>query len=122
MIPIGDTCLVPAPPAPPIPTPFPNMAQCTAANGVVQTVVIENKQTVVQASKIPNSSGDEAGVNGGVASGVNMNQASFTLPSAVVYFGGKKAVYATGMSGQNGSSMNIPGMVVPGQSKVIVSP
>ena len=51
-----------------------------------------------------------------------MNQATFTLPSAVVYFGGKKCVYATGMSGQNGSSMNVPGMITPGQSKVIISP
>lgn len=65
-----DTCLTPAPPAPPVPVPYPNIAQLAATNGASTKVLVENKETVVVGSKVPNSSGDEAGSNGGVVSGM----------------------------------------------------
>lgn len=119
-----DVCLTPAPPAPPVPVPYPNTAQLAASNGVVDKVLIENKETVVDGSKVPNSSGDEAGVSGGVTSGVNMGPVEPKLFSSKVYFGGKKAVFLTSMSAHNGTSANMPvgAQIAPSQTKVLVAP
>jgi Domain of unknown function (DUF4150) len=119
---IPDVCLTPAPPAPPIPVPYPNTGQLAAANGAVDKVLIEMKETVAEGAKIPNSSGDEAGTNGGVTSGVNMGPVEPKMFSSKVFVGGKKVFFATGTSGHNGSNANMPaGMqVAPSQTKVIV--
>ncbi len=119
-----DVCLTPAPPAPPVPVPYPNTAQLASANGTVSKVVIENKETVVEGSKVPNSSGDEAGTNGGVTSGVNMGPATPKQFSSKVFFGGKKATFATAMSAHNGSNANMPAgaQIAPSQAKVLVGP
>jgi hypothetical protein len=119
---IPDVCLVPAPPAPPIPTPFPNIAQCAQATGQVVSVCIENMAVLVETSKISMSSGDEAGVAGGVVSGVNMGEVSYKLTSMKVYACGKKLVMLTSMTAHNGSSANMPaGMqITPSQTKVLL--
>ncbi|MCC6527893.1 MAG: DUF4150 domain-containing protein [Polyangiaceae bacterium] len=118
-----DVCLTPAPPAPPVPVPYPNTAQVAAATGTVSTVLIENMDTVVQGSKMPQSSGDEAGVNGGVTSGVNMGPVEPKMYSSKVAFAGKKAVFLTSMTAHNGTSANMPAglIVAPSQTKVLVS-
>lgn len=117
-----DVCLTPAPPAPPVPVPYPNTAQLASSNGTVSKVVIENKETVVEGSKVPNSSGDEAGTNGGVVSGVNRGPVEPKQYSSKVYFDGKKATYVGGMSAHNGSNANMPAgaQISPSQSKVLV--
>jgi hypothetical protein len=119
-----DVCLTPAPPAPPVPVPYPNTAQLASTSGAVTKVLIENKETVVQGAKVPSSSGDEAGVNGGVASGVNMGPVEPKVFSSKVFFDGKKAVFLTSMAAHNGSSANMPAgaQIVPSQAKVFVSP
>jgi len=119
-----DVCLTPAPPAPPIPVPYPNIAQVAATEGAADKVLIENKETVVEGSKVPNSSGDEAGTNGGVTSGVNMNQAQPKNGSSKVYAQGKKIIALTAMVAHNGSSANMPAgtHVAPSQVKVFVKP
>lgn len=119
-----DVCLTPAPPAPPVPIPYPNIGQVSAATGTCNKVLVENMDTVVEGSKIPNSSGDEAGVNGGVTSGVNMGPVEPKVFSSKVYFGGKKAYFLTSVSGHNGTSANMPAgaQIAPSQTKVLVSP
>lgn len=119
-----DVCLTPAPPAPPVPVPYPNTAQVAAANGAVTTVLVENKETIAEGAKIPNSSGDEAGTNGGVTSGTNMGPVEPKQFSSKVYFAGKKAVFATGMTAHNGSNANMPAgaQIAPSQAKVFVAP
>jgi hypothetical protein len=121
---VPDTCLTPAPPGPPVPMPYPNMAQLATADGVVDTVLIENKETVVEGSKMPNSKGDEGGTNGGVMSGVNMGPVEPKLFSSKVFFAGKKATFLTAMTAHNGTSANLPGgtIVSPSQMKVFVAP
>ena len=121
---IPDVCLTPAPPAPPVPVPYPNMAQLAATNGAVEKVLIENKETVVEGAKVPRSSGDEAGKNGGVVSGVNMGPVEPKVFSSKVFFDGKKAVFLTSQSGHNGSNANMPAgaQIVPSQAKVLVAP
>lgn len=119
-----DVCLTPAPPAPPVPVPYPNTAQLASAQNVVLNVLIENREAVVIGSMVPNSAGDNAGVNGGVVSGVVMSVAQPKLGSSKVYFGGRKAVYLTSLSAHNGTNANMPmGMqIAPSQVKVFVMP
>ncbi|EYF03821.1 PAAR-like domain-containing protein [Chondromyces apiculatus] len=119
-----DVCLTPAPPAPPVPVPYPNVAQLASAQNVSLQVLIENKETVLVGSMVPNSSGDEAGVNGGVVSGMNMGPAQLKLGSSKVYFQGRQAVYLTALSAHNGTNANMPAGLVtaPSQAKVFVMP
>jgi hypothetical protein len=119
-----DVCLTPAPPAPPVPIPYPNLAQLAAVNGAVEKVVIEMKETVAEGAKIPNSSGDEAGTNGGVTSGVNMGPVEPKLFSSKVYAKGKKVYFLTGTSAHNGTNANMPAgaQIAPSQVKVFVAP
>jgi hypothetical protein len=86
-------------------------------------VLIENKETIVEGAKMPNSQGDELGVKGGVVSGVNMGPVEHKVFSSKVFFGGKKATFATATTAHNGSSANVPGaQVQPSQNKVTVAP
>lgn len=119
-----DVCLTPAPPGPPVPVPYPNTAQVASTNGAVEKVLIENKETVAEGAKMPRSSGDEAGTNGGVSSGVNMGPVEPKVFSSKVFLDGKKAVFLTSRTGHNGTSANMPaGMqVAPSQAKVFVAP
>ena len=121
---VPDVCLTPAPPGPPVPVPYPNMGQLAAANGAVTTVLIENKETIAEGAKVPNSSGDEAGTNGGVTSGTNMGPVEPKVFSSKVYLAGKKAVFHTATTGHNGSNANMPAGVhmAPSQMKVFVAP
>jgi hypothetical protein len=93
-----------------------------STNGAVDKVLVENKETVVEGSKVPNSSGDEAGTNGGVTSGVNMGAVEPKSFSSKVFFKGKKAVTLTATTAHNGSNANMPAgaHIVPSQAKVLV--
>ncbi len=119
---VPDVCKVPAPPAPPIPTPFPNMAQLNMATATSVKVLIMNKEVVVVTSKVPSSKGDEAGVGGGVVSGMNMGEVSFKKGSSKVMAEGKAVIVLTAMSGHNGSNANMPAGLhcAPSQTKVMV--
>ncbi len=119
-----DTCKVPAPPAPPIPMPFPNMGQVASASKTSKKVLIRNKAAVVEQSEIPTSMGDEAGVGGGVVSGGFAQKITFKKGSSKVLVEGKGAAYLSCTTGHNGANPNAPnGMqVVPSQSVVIVAP
>lgn len=121
---LPDACLTPAPPAPPVPVPYPNTAQVAQAQSFCTKVCIENKEALTLQSKIPRSQGDEAGVNGGVMSGVFGDQVTYKKGSDKVFFGGAAAVMVTSPTGHNGASANAPsGMqVAPSQTKVMVSP
>lgn len=118
---LPDVCKVPAPPAPPVPTPFPNIGQCMQATGGSTKVLLMNMQCLTIKAKIPMSQGDEAGVAGGVKSGVNMNQVMFKKGSAKVAAEGAAVVHLTAMTGHNGTSDNVPGQqIAPSQTKVLV--
>jgi hypothetical protein len=117
---VPDVCKVPAPPAPPIPIPFPNVGQCPMATGTTTKVTVMNMPALTEASKMPLSSGDEAGVAGGVVSGVNMGPVAFKTFSSKVSFQGKKAVMLTGTTGHNGSNANMPAGVCMAPSQTVV--
>ncbi len=119
---VPDVCKVPAPPAPPIPTPFPNTAMLNQATNASMKVKICGKQTITIKSKIPKTMGDEAGVAGGLVSGMNMGPASFTKGSTKVKVEGSPAVSLTSMTAHNGTNANIPAgtVVAPSQVKVLI--
>ncbi len=116
-----DVCKVPAPPAPPIPTPFPNIAQCSQATGTTTKTKVSGKAVIVQSSKIPRSNGDEVGTLFGMVSNRNMCQAKWAKCSGKVSFENKKVAYHTAMTKQNGSNANTPGIhSVPSQAKLLI--
>src|SRR6187397_1295265 len=87
-----DVCKVPAPPAPPVPTPFPNIGLCNQASGCAEKVKVENQPAITKASEIPRSQGDEAGVAGGVSSGTNMDKCTFKSGASKVKIAGDDAI------------------------------
>ncbi|MEN6525363.1 MAG: DUF4150 domain-containing protein [Candidatus Polarisedimenticolia bacterium] len=121
-----DVCKTPAPPAGPIPLPYPNVAQLAQANAATcsQKVLICNKKAVHKGTQIPMSSGDEAGSVGGVVSNMIKGQASFKMGSVKVKVEGQQLVYVGCMTGQNGSNANMPAgaQIAPSQVRVHVSP
>ena len=117
-----DVCKVPAPPAPPIPTPFPNTGMLNQATNASMRVKICGKQTVTVKSKIPTTMGDEAGVAGGMVSGMNLGPASFKNGSTKVKAEGSPVISLTSMTAHNGTNANAPAgtVVAPSQAKVLI--
>lgn len=131
-----DVCMVPAPPPPTgpggIPTPFPNIGQLSGCDKTVSKVMMENKETVVEDSEIPNSKGDEAGcaqappapTPKGVVSQTNMGKVVFKRYSSKVKVQGKAVVTHTAMTAHNGNgNMNMPAgaHMAPSQTKILVA-
>ncbi len=114
-----DVCLVPATPSP-IPTPFPNIGQCTDAQGTVSSVLVENKEVLVETSTLPQSSGDEAGTAGGVVSGTFRGVVKFKTASSKVYAKGKRVILFGAVTAHNGDNANMPAgkQVAPSQGRV----
>jgi hypothetical protein len=116
-----DVCKTPAPPSPsPIPIPYPNIAQCASATGESQKVKIANMGALKKDSEIPMSSGDEAGVAGGVSSSVNMNKCTYKQGSMKVKFEGAEAVHLTSMTSHNKDNFPAGMQIAPSQVQVIV--
>lgn len=119
-----DVCLTPAPPAPPIPVPYPNTGMVNQAKKTSTKVKFAGKEVVTKKSEMSRSMGDEAGLNKGVISGMNMSKVSYKKGSSKVKIQGQDCVHLTSMTGHNGSNANMPAgvQVAPSQTKVIISP
>lgn len=83
-----DVCLTPAPAGPPVPTPYPNMALSSDLNGGTTTVKVDGMPVAIQGCSFVKSCGDEAGVGGGVVSGMFMSEATFISQSPTVTLDG----------------------------------
>jgi len=119
-----DVCKVPAPPAPFVPAPFPNIAQAAQASGTSSKVKICGSQTVTVKSEIPMSSGDEPGTLGGMISAQFKGKVAYKKGSGKVKAEGNAVCHLTSMTAHNGNNANAPaGMqIAPSQVKVIVAP
>lgn len=117
-----DICLTPAPPAPPIPVPYPNMAMTMQALPPTCSIKVltEMKFTVVMNSMIPLSTGDEAGVAGGIMSGMIKGPATYMLGSMKVMAEGKPVCVLTSMVRQNQTNVMGGMHIVPSQFKVLI--
>lgn len=114
-----DTCLTPAPPAPPVPTPYPNIAMPMMGNPATVKLLVHGMPALTKASKIPLSNGDQAGVSGGVASGKVMGEAEFVMSSQAVKFEGNFAVRLGDTTKQNGGN-TVGNVLAPSQPVVMI--
>jgi hypothetical protein len=90
-----DVCKTPAPPAPPIPIPYPNIAKSSDAADGASTVLCDGNPTCVKDSNFSTSTGDEAGTaGGGVVSNKTKGKAEFVNFSFDVTFEGKNVTRA----------------------------
>ncbi len=83
-----DVCKTPAPPAGPIPIPYPNIGQASDTSGGPSAVTTDGQMPMVKGAKYSRSSGDEAGTVGGVMSSCNMGECEFMMYSFDVKFEG----------------------------------
>ena len=116
-----DVCLTPAPPAPPVPIPYPNMAMGPTANPgtACKKTFIMGMPAHNMATVTPMSQGDNPGVSMGVASGRVMGPSRHLTGAFTVLFEGMPATRLTSASLQNGT--NAPGMrIVPSQVKLLL--
>lgn len=117
-----DVCLTPTPVGP-VPVPYPNMATGMTANpgtacGKIYLMCMPAHNLRTQ---VPISQGDNAGVNLGVASGTVMGPCKHLMGSFGVIYEGAPVTKMTSLTGQNGMSLNTPGMtLVPAQFKVMI--
>jgi hypothetical protein len=83
-----DVCKTPAPPAPPVPIPYPNIGQTSDTSDGPATVKTDGKMPMVKGAKYSKSSGDEAGTIGGIISNTNRSECEYMLYSFDVKFEG----------------------------------
>ena len=119
-----DVCKTPAPPAPPVPIPYPNIAMLTQIDGGTASdkVKIMGKKTATKGTEISMSSGDEAGSIGGVKSNKIKGKAKCKKGSSKVKVEGKEMAYHTTMWSQNDDNHPSGVQVAPSQQKVKVTP
>jgi uncharacterized Zn-binding protein involved in type VI secretion len=84
-----DVCKTPAPPAPPIPIPYPNIAKSSDTAQGSSTVKCDGNPVCLKDSNFSTSTGDEAGSLNGVASNKIKGKAEFVNVSFDVKFDGK---------------------------------
>lgn len=114
-----DVCKTPAPPAPPVPIPYPNIAMPMLGNPCTMKVLICGMPALSKASKITMSSGDEAGVAGGAMSGKMMGPCEFIMGSMKVMLEGNPAVRLSDPTKQNdGNAMGA--VLAPSQAVVMI--
>jgi hypothetical protein len=118
-----DVCKTPAPPAPFVPVPYPNIAQCAQASDTADKVKILNKEVITKASSISRSSGDEAGTLKGLVSATNMDKVAWSAGVSKVKVQGNDIINHLKPSKHNGSNANAPpgAQVAPSQAKVIIN-
>ncbi len=119
-----DVCKVPAPPGPPVPTPFPNIAMLAQADGGTcsDRVRICNRKTCTVQTEIGRTSGDEAGTLKGMVSSTAMDKAVFRQGASKVQIEGHAIATHLKPTAHNGSNANAPAgsQVAPSQTTVIV--
>jgi len=114
-----DVCLTPAPPAPPVPVPYPNIGMPPVADPVTQKVMICGMPALTKASKCQPTSGDEAGVNNGPVSGKIMGPTEYLMGSMKVKLEGNPAVFMGNPTKQNDGNA-VGSDLQPSQNKVMI--
>jgi hypothetical protein len=84
-----DVCKTPAPPAGPIPIPYPNIGQASNASKGTKKVKVDGQTAMVKGAKYSMTTGDEAGSVGGVISSKIKGEAEYMMYSFDVKMEGK---------------------------------
>jgi hypothetical protein len=111
-----DVCKTPSP-AGPVPIPYPNIAMMKSASKPAEKVLVCGAPPLTKTSEVPNTSGDNAGVNGGMVSNKFMQKCLYTGSARKVMFGGKNVVRNLDpVKSNNGNAFGA--QTVPSQFKV----
>ena len=114
-----DVCLTPAPPAPPVPVPYPNTAAGPMGTPAAYHVLFGSAPAHNLSTVVPLTNGDNAGLATGVASGTVMGPSRHLTGAFTVLVGGMPASRVSSVSLQN--STNCPGArLAPSQTKVLI--
>jgi hypothetical protein len=115
-----DVCKTPTPVGP-VPIPYPNMSMGMTRVPPTFKVFMGGTPAHNMSTMGTISNGDNAGVAGGVASQMVMGPDRHMTGSFPILLQGMPATKMTSMTGQNGMSLNVPGMsLVPSQFKVMM--
>lgn len=116
-----DVCKTPIPPAGPVPIPYPNIALSSTHVPSCTNIIIGGGMAENLMTEGTLSNGDQAGVAGGVVSGLMMGPDKYLMGSTKVFLGGAPAARLTSSTGQNGSSPNAMGTTItPAQTSVLL--
>jgi hypothetical protein len=115
-----DVCLTPAPPAPPVPIPYPNVAMGATGVPAVYNVLFDCAPAHNMGTNVPLTNGDNAGVMMGVASGMVMGKESPVTAAFTVLVGGKPVTRLTMSSISNGTNCPTNVRLAPSQTKVLI--
>jgi len=113
-----DTCNTPSASGV-TPVSYANLANQMSAVPMVPNVILQGGMAHNLNSSPPTTSGDEAGVATGVASGTVMGSSRHVKGSAKVFFGGGVATRLSDSTMQN-STNSSGASLVPGQFKVLI--
>lgn len=106
-----DVCKTPAPPAPFVPIPYPNIAKSGDTAKGSQKVKMDGNPIMIEGSNFSTSTGDEAGSMGGIVSSCTKGKAEFILYSFDVKVEGKGVCRQLDlMLGNKGGTYNTPPM------------
>lgn len=110
---IPDVCKTPAPPAGPVPIPYPNIAMSSdLVKGTTTVKADGGNMCAIDGSEFMKSTGDEPGTAGGVVSNVNMKEATWITYSFDVKLEGKGACRLTDkMFHNHQNTVNLAGLL-----------
>lgn len=121
-----DVCKTPAPPAPPVPIPYPNIAQLDQATGVTdeggKEVLVgpSGLHALLLDSEVATSTGDEPGSVGGVQSGTIKGKCTVVQASGSVVYGPDAKGVARFMDATEQNNQNAQGVVMSSFPTVLV--
>lgn len=99
-----DVCKTPAPPSPPIPIPYPNVAKSSDSADAASTVLADGNPLMHKGSNFSTSTGDEAGSLNGIMSNKIKGKAYPKMYSFDVKVEGQNVFRFTDIMLQNGGS------------------
>ena len=117
-----DVCNTPSPTAT-IPIPYPNIAQLSDADSTADNLEVGPKlKVLLGGAKIESSSGDEAGVSGGLVSGKTSGKCEIPEPSAsqTVLYGSEQKGLVRFLDVTTQNDMNAAGFVLSAFPTVLV--
>jgi hypothetical protein len=115
-----DVCKTPAPPAPPIPIPYPNVAMSSDTSDGSSTVKFDGNMIMIKTANMMISTGDEPGAALGVASNKIKGKAEFVNYSFDVKVDGQNVCRLADPTQQNMGSANTAAFF-HGQAPVVVT-
>lgn len=116
-----DVCKTPAPPAPFVPIPYPNIAKSADTAKGSSTVKMDGNPIMIEGSNFSTSMGDEAGSMGGIVSSCTKGKAEFVMYSFDVKADGKGVCRQLDMMlGNKGGTFNTPPMAEMQAPAVVV--